>query len=70
MITEMIGRELKGLRAKNNYNLQEVADNVGVHRETLRKYEKNTNKMPIYLLVKLLKFYKVEPHIFFTNINA
>ena len=66
MITnEMLKSELKGLRAKNNMSLEDVAKALKVHRETVRKYENNPGEMDVKTLFQLLKIYNIEPLYFF-----
>lgn len=65
---EIITRKLKGLRAECGLSLEEVANRVGCHRETLRLYEKDCSKVDTKLLLDLLKVYNVEPSYFFATI--
>ena len=69
-----LGKKLRGLRAENKLPLHKVATllnqekNIKIHRETLRKYEKDATKIPANLLISLLEVYNIEPTIFFKNV--
>ena len=65
-----IGKELKIIRIRNNYKLEEVADKLDINRETLRRYENNSNGLSVERLEELLNFYKVNKSIFFENVCA
>lgn len=67
---ESIGKELKILRIRNNYSVEEVADKLNVNRETIRRYENNSNGLSVERLEELLKFYNVSVNIFFENVCA
>ena len=38
---------------------QDIADYLGFRREVYRWYEKGSNMIPVYLLIKLSKYYSV-----------
>ena len=59
-----IGNELKIIRIRNNLKLEDVADSLNINRETLRRYENNSNGLSIEKLEGLLDFYKVDKAIF------
>lgn len=65
-----IGKELKIIRIRNNLRLEDVADNLDINRETLRRYENNSNGLSVERLEELLNFYKVDKSIFFENVCA
>lgn len=65
-----IGKELKILRIKADYSLEEAANKMGFNRETLRRYEKNSDGLSVERLEQILKFYKVNATIFFENVSA
>ena len=67
---EAIGKELKIVRIRNNYSIEDVADKLNVNRETIRRYENNSNGLSVERLEELLDFYKVPKDIFFTNVCA
>ena len=56
---KLIAKELKSLRTKN----------LGVHFNTLSKYEKDATDMKLSLFGKLLKYYGIDELIFFKVIR-
>ncbi|MFA5407994.1 MAG: helix-turn-helix transcriptional regulator [Bacilli bacterium] len=70
MDTVEIARELRGLRGKCKYTLRYVGDRLGVHRETVRKYEKDVKGMPLNMFNDLLQIYGETITIFFTKLYA
>ncbi len=70
MLIEVITEELRALRAKKNYSQEEVAEKLGVHRETFRKYESNPSIMNVGLFLEMLGIYDINPSIFFDNVMA
>lgn len=70
MLIEVITEELRALRAKKNYSQEEVAEKLGVHRETFRKYESNPSIMNVGLFLEMLGIYYINPSIFFENVMA
>lgn len=67
--TKLIAQELKSLRSKKGKNLEEVADYLGIHFNTLSKYEKDASNMQLETLEKLLEYYGVDELIFFKVIR-
>lgn len=65
-----IGKELKIIRIRNNLRLEDVADNLDINKETLRRYENNSNGLSVERLEQLLDFYKIDKSIFFENVCA
>lgn len=65
-----IGKELKIIRIRNNFRLEDVADNLDINKETLRRYENNSNGLSVERLEQLLDFYKIDKSIFFENVCA
>ena len=65
----LVGQELKSLRSKSNQSIEEVSNAIGIHFNTLSKYEKNASDMSLSLLEKLLDYYKVDELIFFKVIR-
>ncbi len=63
-----IARELKAIRIRNNLRMEDVAKDNEMALETLRRYEKNAENVPIKTLQKLLDYYKVDHYIFFKNV--
>lgn len=65
-----IGKELKIIRIRNNLKLEDVADSLDINKETLRRYENNSNGLSVERLEQLLDFYKTDKSIFFENVCA
>lgn len=65
-----IGKELKIIRLRSNLKLEDVADSLNINRETLRRYENNSNGLSVERLEELLNFYKTDKAIFFENVCA
>ena len=62
-----IGQRLVELRNKINLTQNEVADAIGIKRNTYSRYETDT-KLPLTMLKKLCEFYKVtSDYIIFGN---
>lgn len=51
---------LRALRANYSLTAQEVADHIGIHIQTLLKYEKDSSRIPLDLLQKISDYYKVD----------
>lgn len=64
-ISKKISAKLKGLRAEKGFSLEEMAEKIGVHRETLRKYENNPLTIEIEILLNMLNIYDIETTYFF-----
>lgn len=64
-ISKKISAKLKGLRAEKGFSLEEMAEKIGVHRETLRKYENNPLIIEIGILLNMLNIYDIETTYFF-----
>lgn len=65
---EAIGKELKIIRIRNSLELEEVAKDLNINRETLRRYENASSGLSIERLEELLNYYKVDKPIFFKSI--
>lgn len=50
---------LKELRKKNSYSQAEIAYILCIRQEQYSKYESGTRELPLHLLIKLCKIYKV-----------
>nr|WP_306299863.1 MULTISPECIES: helix-turn-helix transcriptional regulator [unclassified Streptococcus] len=50
---------LRALRVNYGLTAKEVASTVGIHYQTLLKYENDSTKIPMDLLSKLAVFYNV-----------
>lgn len=60
-----ISGKLKGIRAEKGYSLEEMAEKLGIHRETFRKYENNPSSLEIGQLLKILDIYEIDAIYFF-----
>lgn len=65
----MIGEELKSLRGRRNKTIEEVSNDLGIHFNTLSKYEKDASDMKIEMLEKILDYYNIDEIIFFKIIR-
>ncbi len=54
-----IGTRIRELRIAQELSPQELADNLGVKRSTIGKYETNVNVPDAKMLIKLAKFFDV-----------
>ena len=68
MFLEQIGRELKSIRARNDWTLDKASEITGIHRNTLSVYENNPKVIQLGKLFEILKKYGVDNDIFFGNI--
>lgn len=64
-ITKIISGKLKGIRAEKGYTQEEIAEKLGIHRETFRKYENDPSLLEIGQFLKILDIYEVETTYFF-----
>lgn len=55
----MLGERLKQLRKENNYNLETVAQEIGVNRSAVSFWENGTNEPKATYIARLAKFYNV-----------
>ncbi|MBS4750351.1 helix-turn-helix transcriptional regulator [Carnobacteriaceae bacterium zg-ZUI78] len=56
---------LRALRANYSLSAKEVAKELGIHHQTLLKYENDSTDIPISLLETLANFYKVDKNTIF-----
>ena len=63
--TKIIAGKLKGLRNEKGLSQEEVAKSLGLSRETIRRYENNSEKMSVDILLKMLNIYQVKSDYFF-----
>ena len=68
MFSEQIGRELKSIRARNDWTLDKAQEITGIHKSTLNYYENNPDVIQLGRLFKILEKYGVDNDIFFQNI--
>lgn len=64
-----VGQELKSLRNKKGKTIEEASKYLGIHFNTLSKYEKDASDMNLELLEKALNYYGVDELIFFKVIR-
>lgn len=63
-----IARELKSIRVKKNLRREDVAKDLMISLETLRRYEKDARNITVQFLSRILKYYNIDEFIFFKNI--
>ena len=56
---------LRALRVNYSLSAKTVASDLGIHYQTLLKYEQDSRKIPMDLLQKLASYYKVEVDVIF-----
>ena len=56
---------LRALRTNYSLTAKEVAEEIGIHHQTLLKYEHDSTRIPVNLLRKLSDFYEVDPDFIF-----
>lgn len=64
----LISKRLRELRSGNNLTYDQVASILKIHRETVRRYEKNPAIMSIDIFIKMLDIYGYKTNIFFNEI--
>ena len=68
MFLEQVGRELKSIRARNDWTLEKAQEITGIHKNTLSVYENNPEVIQLGKLFSILDKYGVDNDIFFKNI--
>jgi transcriptional regulator with XRE-family HTH domain len=66
---KIVGSELRSLRMKKRLSAEDVCDNVGIHVNSLYKYEKDASLLKFETLEKMLDYYGTDVFIFFKMIN-
>lgn len=62
---KMVQFTLEAARVNSGLNQKEASALLGIHHQTLSKYEKDSRNIPFSLLDKMSKLYKVpKDHIF------
>ena len=56
---------LRAARVNVNLTQKEVAEKLGLHQQTIAKYEKDSTKTPMDLLRQFSELYKVKLHHIF-----
>ena len=51
--------KLKDLREENNFTQSQIAEYLNIKQNTYSQYENEKRQLPIDVLIKLAKFYKV-----------
>ena len=55
----MLGQNLKDMRIKNKYNQEDIAEQLGVTKQTISNWEKGKRTPDIDSLIKLANIYQV-----------
>ena len=55
----MLGQNLKDIRIKNKYNQEDIAEQLGVTKQTISNWEKGKSTPDINHLIKLANIYQV-----------
>lgn len=58
-ISYNIYMKLKELREENNFTQSQIAEYLNIKQNTYSQYENEKRQLPIDVLIKLSKFYKV-----------
>lgn len=66
---KLIAEEIKSLRTKKNLTIEKASNDLGMHFNTLSKYEKDASDMQLGTLEKILNYYNVDELIFFKVIR-
>ena len=53
---------LRAARVSCGYTVGEVAEYCGVSSSTIRKYENNPSRLPLYLIIQLSGLYGIPPN--------
>lgn len=69
-IKNYIANELRALRAKKNKSIVELADDLGLTKDTISRYENAKTSINIDVLEKILDYYDLDFDIFFKNVCA
>ena len=51
--------KLKDLREENNFTQSQIAEYLNIKQNTYSQYENEKRQLPIDVLIKLAKFYKI-----------
>lgn len=66
---KLVAQELKSLRSRKNKTIEEVSNSIGIHYNTLSKYEKDSTDLTLGILGEILKYYGIDELIFFKIIR-
>lgn len=64
-VIKSISGKLRGLRSEKGLSQEDVAEKLGIHRETFRKYENNPSSIEIGTFLKILDIYDIDTNYFF-----
>ena len=67
-MNDIIAKELKAWRVRKDLDLKQVAEDMNVCYETMRRYENGQTNITIEFLEKMLDYYKIDISLFFKNI--
>ena len=67
--SKAVAQELKFLRERKNKTVEEVSNDLGIHTNTLYKYEKDAADLKLEFLEKILNYYGIDELIFFKLIR-
>lgn len=69
---EAIAEELRLLRIRNNLKVEDVANDFGINKETIYRFESSTKNSKTYISTKkleaFLNYYKEKPEDFLQNV--
>lgn len=63
-----IGLELADIRRSKELSILDVANDIGINKDTISKYENGNSSMKVYILDILLNYYNTNIANFFTNV--
>lgn len=63
-----IGLELADIRRSKGLSILDVANDIGINKDTISKYENGNSSMKVYILDILLNYYNENIANFFTNV--
>lgn len=69
-IKEYTSAELRKLRSGLKQTQSQVAESIGINKDTLVRYENSNSNISLDILDKLLDYYGISFDIFFKNYNA
>lgn len=67
--SKAVAQELKFLRERKNKTVEEVSNDLGIHTNTLYKYEKDAADLKLEFLKKILNYYGIDELVFFKLIR-
>ena len=64
-----VANELRSLRAKKRVSADDICEKVGIHSNSLYRYENDASLLRMDILMKILDYYDTDVYIFFKNIS-